>query len=92
MSGLVRQLPTLFVLSLIMADRSEPAKGLPNAQDGTENLVTWLAGVIPQEGYRQATAELGQHQRVVERLSSVQAMAAAASFESPSGPWPSVSV
>lgn len=49
----------------------------------TDAFLAWLNGVPdPQERYRRATEELEKHQRAVEQLSSVRALAAADAYES----------
>jgi DNA-directed RNA polymerase specialized sigma24 family protein len=66
-----------------MPERKESEAVSPEAGRDTERFLAWLEGVPdPQERYRHATRELGRHQEVVERLSSVRASAAADAYES----------
>ncbi len=66
-----------------MAERKKPGAQSSKAEEDSEAFLAWLEGVPdPRERYRRATAELERHQQVVERLSSVRAMAAADAYES----------
>jgi DNA-directed RNA polymerase specialized sigma24 family protein len=66
-----------------MPAREKPASESSQSQDETEAFMEWLEGVPdPQERYRRATAELEKHQQVVERLSSVRALAASDAYAS----------
>jgi DNA-directed RNA polymerase specialized sigma24 family protein len=66
-----------------MKDQKPPKRKEPISTVDTDSFLVWLESVPdPQERYRRATAELEKHQQVVERLSSVRALAAAAAYES----------
>jgi len=66
-----------------MSGRKKLDGDTSQAEADTESFITWLEEVPdPQERYRRATAELEKHQQVVERLSSVRAVAASDAYES----------
>ena len=67
---------------LDMAERNEPRTEGPGKDDAESFLARLESIPDPQERYRRATAELEKHQQVVERLSSVRALAAADAYES----------
>jgi hypothetical protein len=71
------------IVPLDMAERSVPRTEGPGSKDDSEAFLARLESIPdPQERYRRATAELEKHQQVVERLSSVRALAAADAYES----------
>jgi DNA-directed RNA polymerase specialized sigma24 family protein len=65
-----------------MAKDTSKGRSSGSSRD-TDAFLDWLNGVPdPQERYRRATEELEKHQRAVEQLSSVRALAAADAYES----------
>jgi DNA-directed RNA polymerase specialized sigma24 family protein len=65
-----------------MAKDTREGKSSGSSRDA-DAFLDWLKGVPdPQERYRRATEELEKHQRAVEQLSSVRALAAADAYES----------